>query len=165
MRKTPWMFCEAAGVYWNGKTKPLWEVAVNLVVSLILVKTIGIAGVFIGTIVAILVVDLPVEPHLVSKYVLKGGIAKYYIQYIKYFIVTAIMYTASYFACSLLPESIGGFGGIIPFILRAIVSVIVTNLIIVITMYRTNEFKYTTDLIKKMFGSLKNKIKAKKGEE
>ena len=146
------------GIYWNGKTKPLWEVAVNLIVSLILVKTIGIAGVFIGTIVAILVVDLPVEPHLVSKYVLKGGIAKYYAKYLKYFIVTALMYTVSYFTCSLLPEVVGGFGGIVPFILRAIVTIIVTNLIIVITMFKTKEFKYTIDLIKKMIYSLKSKF-------
>ena len=109
-----------------------------------------------------MVVDLPVEPHLVSKYVLKGGIAKYYIQYIKYFVVTALMYAISYFACNLLPGSIGGFGGIIPFILRAIVSVIITNLIIVITMFRTNEFKYTIDLVKKMLGSLKNRLGLKK---
>lgn len=68
------------------------------------------------------------------------------------------MYAVSYFACNLLPEVVGGFGGIIPFILRAIVSVIVTNLIIVITMFKTKEFKYTTDLIKKMLYSLKSKF-------
>lgn len=112
MRKTPWMFCEAAGIYWNGKTKPIWEMIVNLIVSLILVKTIGISGVFIGTIVTILVVDLSIEPYLAFKYVLKGGLGKYYIKYIKYFLVTVIMYAATYFACRLIPTPAGGFAGV-----------------------------------------------------
>ena len=68
MRKTPWMFCEAAGVYWHGRTKPLWEALVNLIVSLALVKTIGMPGIFIGTIVTIILVDLTIEPFLAFKY-------------------------------------------------------------------------------------------------
>lgn len=158
MRKTPWMFCEAAGIYWNGKTKPLWEIAVNLIVSLILVKTIGMAGIFIGTIVTILVIDLPVEPYLVFKHVLKGGLSKYYIKYIKYFIVTVLMYIVSYFVCGLLPDAVSGFAGIGLFILRALVTVIVTNLIIVITMFKTKEFKYVKDLVKKYLKILAQKL-------
>lgn len=159
MRKTPWMFCEAAGIYWNGKTKPLWEVIVNLVVSLVLVKIIGLPGVFLGTIITILVVDLPIEPYLAFKYVLKGGIAKYYIKYVIYLLVTAIMFGITYFACSLVPV----FGkGVITFIIKGIVAVIVTNLIIIVTMFRTQEFKYTISLLKKYLISFLEKIKLKK---
>lgn len=105
MRKTPWMFCEAAGIYWNGKTKPLWEALVNLVVSLVLVKTIGMPGIFIGTIVTILVVDLPLEPYLAFKYALKGGLIQYYIKYVIYFIISAIMFAITYFVCSFIPNA------------------------------------------------------------
>ena len=55
MRKAPWMFCEAAGVYWQGKIKPILEVAVNLITSIVLVQFIGLAGIFVGTIITILV--------------------------------------------------------------------------------------------------------------
>lgn len=103
MRKTPWMFCEAAGIYWNGKTKPIWEVVVNLVVSLILVKIIGLPGIFLGTIITVILVDLPIEPFLAFKYVLNGGLAKYYIKYTIYLIVTCIMFVATYYTCSLVP--------------------------------------------------------------
>lgn len=102
MRKAPWMFCEAAGIYWKGKTKPLWEVIVNLAISLILVKYIGIAGIFLGTIITILLVDLPVEPYLAFKYVLKKGLVKYYIKYALYFIVEVLMFVISYYACTFI---------------------------------------------------------------
>ncbi len=112
MRKTPWMFCEAAGIYWNGKSKPIWEIIVNLITSYILVKWIGMPGIFIGTIITIILVDLPIEPYLAFKYVLNGGLAKYYIKYAKYLVVTILMYTATYFATGLIPDPVGGFAGV-----------------------------------------------------
>lgn len=144
MRKTPWMFCEAAGIYWNGKSKPIWEAVVNLIVSLVLVKTIGMPGIFIGTIVTILVVDLPLEPYLAFKYVLNGGLAKYYIKYGIYLLIFAAMFIGTYFTCSLIPGV-----GITAFILKAITAVIVTNAIFMIFTFKTKEFKYAFGLVKK----------------
>lgn len=158
MRKTPWMFCEAAGIYWSGKTKPLWEVVVNLVVSLILVKIIGMPGIFIGTIITIIVVDLPVEPYLVFKYVLNGGLLKYYLKYIKYLLVTVVMYTATFFTCGLVPSNYG-IPGIWTFVLKAIIAIVVTNAIIVITMFKTEEFKYTIGLVKQYLKPVLKKLK------
>ena len=103
MRKTPWMFCEAAGIYWKGKTKPIWEVVINLVVSLALVKVMGLPGIFLGTIITIVVVDLPMEPYLCFKYVLKGGLLKYYAKYAIYLVVTALIFGITYYTCSLVP--------------------------------------------------------------
>ena len=144
MRKTPWMFCEAAGIYWNGKSKPIWEALVNLVISLVLVKIIGMPGIFIGTIVTILIVDLPLEPYLAFKYVLNGGISKYYIKYVMYFLIFALMFVGTYYTCSLIPGD-----GVIALILKGIVAVIVTNAIFVLFTFKTKEFKYAFGLVKK----------------
>lgn len=144
MRKTPWMFCEAAGVYWNGKSKPIWEALVNLVVSLVLVKTIGMPGIFIGTIITILVVDLPLEPYLAFKYVLNGGLSKYYKKYVIYLTIFALMFIGTYFICSLIPGA-----GVTAFILKTIAAVVVTNAIFVICTFKMKEFKYAYGLVKK----------------
>lgn len=149
MRKTTWMFCEAAGVYWKGKSKPIWEALVNLVVSLILVKTIGISGIFIGTIITILVVDLPIEPYLAFKYVLNGGLAKYYLRYFVYLITFGIVSTVTYFACSIVTGT-----GIIALILKAIVALITSNIVFILCTLKTKELKYATGLVK----SYTNKI-------
>ena len=144
MRKTPWMFCEAAGIYWNGKSKPIWEAVVNLIVSLVLVKTIGMPGIFIGTIVTILLVDLPLEPFLAFKYVLNGGLSKYYIKYGMYLGIFAVMFGGTYFICSLIPGT-----GIIAFILKALIALLVTNIIFIAFTFKTKEFKYAFGLVKK----------------
>lgn len=156
MRKTPWMFCEAAGIYWQGKSKPLLEVVVNLVVSIVLVKYIGIAGIFLGTVITILFIDFTIEPYLAFKYVLKDKKYKYYIKYIIYFTITAVIYVLTNFICSIIPGT-----GIMSFILKTIVTVIVSNVIIVITMFRTKEFKYAYSLITKYLKSIKEKVHIK----
>ncbi len=154
MRKTPWMFCEAAGIYWEGKTKPIWEVIVNLVLSIILVKIIGIAGIFLGTIITILLIDLTFEPYLAFKYVLKEKLSKYYIKYIIYLGVTTLMFIVTCWTCSLVPGV-----GIISFIAKGIVAVIITNLVVMVTMFRTEEFKYTIELAKRYIEPFIAKIK------
>ena len=157
MRKTPWMFCEAAGIYWKGKTKPLLEVAVNLIVSIVLVKVIGVAGIFVGTIVTILIVDATIEPYLAYKYVLKDKISKYYCRYISYLFLTAIMYIISSYVCSLIPGT-----SIVSFIIKGIIAVIITNLIIIITTFRTKEFQYVKTLGINYLKSFFEKITKKK---
>lgn len=143
MRKTTWMFCEAAGVYWKGKSKPIWEAVVNLVVSWILVKTIGISGIFIGTIITILVVDLPIEPYLAFKYVLNGGLAKYYLRYFIYLVIFGIIAGMTYLACMLVTGT-----GITALILKAIIAIITSNVMFVLCTFKTKEFKYAKGLIK-----------------
>ena len=152
MRKTPWMFCEAAGIYWQGKTKPIWEVLVNLIVSLILVKFIGIAGIFLGTIITILSIDLTIEPYLAFKYVLKEKPTKYYKKYLLYFIIASIIYVVNFEVCNLI-----GGTGIIWFILKAVVSVIIVNLMIMIFTFKTTEFGY----VKIIANGYKDKILSK----
>lgn len=152
MRKTPWMFCEAAGIYWQGKTKPIWEVIVNLIVSVILVKFIGMCGIFIGTIITILTVDLTIEPYLAFKYVLKDKTTKYYKKYAMYLIIAVITYALNFTICNSI-----GKGGIVWFIIKAIISVIIVNGMIVICTFKTKEFQY----VKKVIKDYKNKILSK----
>ena len=154
MRKTPWMFCEAAGIYWKGRTKPLIEVAVNLVTSIILAKYIGIAGIFVGTIITILAVDVTIEPYLAFKYVLKDKIWKYYLRYIVYLFIFIIMFTSANLTSSLIHGN-----EISSFVLKAIITVVTTNILVIVITFRTNEFKYVKILAKGYTGQLIKKIK------
>lgn len=156
MRKTPWMFCEAAGIYWQGKTKPIWEMITNLIISLILVKYMGISGIILGTIITILLVDVTVEPHLAFKYVLKERTYKYYIKYFIYLFITVINYLITSFICSLIPGT-----GILAFVVKGIIAVIITNIIIVILTFKTKEFKYVGELVNKYMKVMLEKIKNK----
>lgn len=144
MRKTPWMFCEAAGVYWKGKSKPILEALVNIILSLILVKTIGMAGIFIGTIITILTVDLPIEPYITFKYALHGNLKKYYFRYVKDLAIAIVIYGTTYFACSFIPDV-----GVLEFLIKIVVTLLVSNGMLILFTFRRKEFKYILNLVKK----------------
>lgn len=48
------------------------------------------------------------------------------------------------------------------FILKTIIAVIVTNLILIVTMFRTKEFKYVKELAMKYINPLLTKVKLRK---
>lgn len=143
MRKTQWMFCEAAGIYWNGKTKPLWEAAINLVASIILVQYIGIAGIFLGTIISIVFVDFSVEPHLVFKYILKDNPKKYYTKLIIYIFQTVTISGIIYFLCSFFDEM-----GINGFIIKVFVCIFALNILILFYNVKNDNLKFAINIIK-----------------
>ena len=147
MRKTPWMFCEAAGIYWQGKTKPIWEVIVNLVLSIILVNYFGIIGIFLGTIITILIIDLTIEPYLAFKYVLKDKSSNYYKSYFYYLTIASIIYIINLKMCSIIRQT-----GILMFVLKVIVSILTVSGTIILFTFRMKEFKYMLELVKKCKG-------------
>lgn len=67
MRSTYQAFKEAAGIFYEDRFVPLFESITNIVVSIILVKLIGLPGVFIGTIISGLVLWLYSYPKYVYK--------------------------------------------------------------------------------------------------
>lgn len=157
MRKTQWMFCEAAGIYWNGKTKPLWEAAINLIASIILVQYIGIAGIFLGTIISIVFVDFSVEPHLVFKYILKDNTKRYYIKLITYIFQTIIVSGIAYFCCGFL-----GNKRIIEFIIKVPVCVIIVNVLIWILNLTNDNLEFIIAIKQMVFEKVQKKIKGNK---
>ena len=148
MRKTPWMFCEAAGIYWQGKTKPIWEGMVNLVFSIILVSNFGIVGIFVGTVVSIILIDLTIEPHLVFKYILKSNKRVYYMKYTFYLLV---MLTGGFLISEII--IIIPFKGIVGFLIKAICCMVLTLLYLLFTTFFTNEFG---ELVKTFRNTLKD---------
>ncbi len=90
MRTPVSSFKIAAGIYNEDKYVPLIQALINLVVSIILVKPLGIAGVLIGTLVSSLVLPCWNRPYVVCKYVLKTSPKEYYISYIGYIFLLII---------------------------------------------------------------------------
>ena len=58
---------DAAGMWWADKWRPLVGCIVNLILNIILVKTIGVGGVMLSTIISYLFVELPWETHVLFK--------------------------------------------------------------------------------------------------
>ncbi len=87
MRKTVLIFRDSTGCFYNDRYKPLIEGIVNVVLSIILVKTIGIAGVILSTIITNLLICHIIEPYILGKYGLNIPMKRYYILNYLYIVV------------------------------------------------------------------------------
>lgn len=67
MRRSTLTFKDATGAFYGDRWKPLVEGIVNIILSILLVKMIGIAGVILATIITNLVICHLVEPYVLYK--------------------------------------------------------------------------------------------------
>lgn len=68
MRRSTLTFKDATGVFYQDRWKPLFEGIVNIILSIIFVKFIGVAGVIIATIITNLLICHVIEPYTLYKH-------------------------------------------------------------------------------------------------
>ena len=144
-----------AGVFRPDRYLHLVLAALNLVVSIGLAKIIGIAGVFIGTLICILIREVAVLPHIVYKYVFKKPVREYYKTYILFF-MTMLLSAAVAFALTyyLLPES-----GLVSFIIKCMICLVIPNAFVVLFYRKTQEFEFAWMYFKKMLSKFRRRIR------
>jgi O-antigen/teichoic acid export membrane protein len=144
MRNTYQTFKEAAGIYYEDRFVPLFESIINIVVSIILVKLIGLPGVFIGTIVS----GFALWFYSYPKYVYKKLFNRKYINYLKETLAYIFLFIIIAFITYLISMHVNISNMYLQVIVNAIISVIVPNVILLIIFYNTDNFKYYLKLIK-----------------
>jgi len=138
-------FRNAYGLFWIAKYRPIIMVIINIVISVVLVQFIGIEGVLIGTLVSRLVTTAWLDPYIVHKYGFEISPKSYYIDYLKYLVIfIAISIILNYFVSMIT------INNIFILILIAILVVISVNVILVLLFFKTSEFNYFYDKIKKI---------------
>lgn len=134
----------AAGLYDQDKFVPLVQSIVNLFVSIILIKRIGLIGVFIGTLISGLIPSL-YRPYLVYKEVFKRSSLEYYKQYIKnILLLVSISYGINIlYSMILISSDIGSFA------IKVLICTTIPNIIFIIIFHKKDEFKYILNILKK----------------
>lgn len=120
MRRTLVLFKESAGMWVDDFMKPYVSVIVNLSVNILLVNLIGLAGVVISSIVALIIIEIPWETYVFFKKHFSNRKREYLFDYFSQWIIFAICLAASYALCS----KIGG--GVINFILKLFISSLIS---------------------------------------
>ncbi len=144
---------DCAGLFRYKKWCPICEAITNLIASLILVKVMGLPGVILGTIIGYVLFPLWVEPWVVYKYYYHKSSKRYWKKWIKYFAIGIIIAIVTFFVCSLLPNY-----GLLWFVLKCGICVVIPNTIMLLLYHKTPEFKFYVNLIKSF---LKGKKKGK----
>ncbi len=136
MRRVILTFRDAMGLYWYDRYKPIAEVVINLVVSIVLVIKIGAIGVMIGTLVSTMTTCFWIEPLVTYKYGFHRKVSHYFGIFTKYTLTTVIVGGFTYWVCHFV-----NVGGILELVLKGIICVVVYNLIVLMLFCRTEEFK------------------------
>jgi len=155
------IFKNASGLYWNDRYRPLIECLINLTTSIILVKIIGITGVFVGTLFAGICTTIWMEPYILYKHAFEKSVLpflKSFILLITYLI--GLSFITSYVNSLLFISNLNIF----TFIVKCIICSAITISIMFLSFYKTDEFNYTFNILRVQIRKIISKIKVKKNE-
>lgn len=143
----------AAGVFEQDKYLSLIQGAVNLVLSIIGAKYIGLAGVYIGTVISGVLANL-IQPFIVYRDCFEQKVWSYFKDSFKYIITILGVLLVLIPLKKLLMVQVNYF----TFILMAVVITLIYNLVFFVIFRKTEEFGYLWDLFAKKLPFLR-KIK------
>lgn len=134
------------GLFEQGKFAPIIAASINIILSVILAKFMGITGVFLATSVARLCTTTWLDSYLVHKYEFKTSWIKFIKKYILYFLIFIFNFILCHFITKLF-----NYGKLINFILKTIVIIFIPNIVIFIVFYKSEEFIYIRNKLGNIF--------------
>lgn len=153
MRKTCLVFKMAAGVFHEDRYFPIIESIINIVFSVILVKIIGLPGVFLGTIFSALPVILISYPKYVYIPLFHKSFGSYVKENAYYYILAFLTVSIAMIATSYI--------NINNLIVKLIVNTITSSIIFAVMQYiffhKKREYKYLKNMLKNFILKIKGK--------
>lgn len=137
-------FKTAAGVFEEDKYLALIQGVVNLVISIALVQTLGLAGIYIGTIISGLIANVT-KPFIIYRVCFGKGAGEYFLDTAKKLLVLAVTLAIVVFLSRFLLQQIT----ILSFLLTGIMIVLVYNLLFLLCFGRTKELGYLMGLLRR----------------
>lgn len=150
MRQNVQAFKDSIGLFWNDRHRPIVESVINLIASLILLKYFGIAGVFLGTLISTVTTCLWQEPYILYKHRFQMPLFHYFRKYIIYFLITIGIIAILLPICNTINKN-----DWISFVKMFVISVVFSNILLVVLFFRTKEFRDIVKRLKYIFVVLK----------
>lgn len=136
------MYRDTTGLFNIGKYRPIVAAIINLSVSIILAKKLGISGVILGTIVSRLCIYFWFDPYVIHKYIFKTDISNYFRKYLEYTLVIVIIANLTNLICDLITaESM-----YVMFISKVIICLVLPNILLYILYHKNKHFKYILNI-------------------
>ena len=127
----------SAAVMWEQDFwKPYVGVVVNIVVNIVLCKTIGVAGVLLSTIIVMVFIYFPWETWALFKYLFKRSSKEYLLRMFFYLIVTIIVALVTDYLC----KSINIYG-ILGLVIKMVICSLLPNIMYLIAYFKLPEFQ------------------------
>ena len=150
MRQVTLIFRDACGLYQYEGYKPVWESAINLVVSAILAVPFGVTGIFAGTFISTMTTCFWVEPVVLFRYGLHADVGIYFKDYIYHTLVTLLTTAAVWQICVQLPGA-----GLPLFLTKMAVCAVLGNLGYLLAYCRREELRFFVALFIRITASIR----------
>lgn len=145
VQAAPYMYRTTLGLFIQGKWAAVIAAVVNLILSVILCKAIGLGGIFIATPISRLISTGIIDPYLIYKRTFKRNVLEYFEMFIGYCVIFIVIAVISNFAISCV--SIAGWLGVI---LKAGIVTVIFNGLMISVFFRTKIFKELLQSVKKL---------------
>lgn len=141
-----WTYREATGLYEKTKYVMLVAAGINLILSVFMAQKLGVSGVIFATVLSKFLTYFWYEPKLLYQMYFKQEVKSYYLDYfMNLFIVVVIIVILTYFF------QVFTIGNIyLLFLIKAITCIGVINLVLVARYFRTEEFSFLLEKIKRV---------------
>lgn len=149
-----WMFRSTTGLFTKGKFRPIIASLLNIVISIILGKYMGLIGVLLGTTISRTLSNLCFDPYIIYKYAFGEKVKQFYISYMFRSILMIFMYISlNVIKCKMFIDGVTILG----FVLLLILSIVLINFVLYITYKKSEEFKYILNIGKLTFTRINKK--------
>ena len=128
-------YSQGAGLWWEGKYRALVETILNVILNYVLGKNFGVNGIILGTLISLLLVNFGYGTTIIFKYYFKNQkVFEYFKNHAIYLTITIVNLLITLFICSKI-----GNTGIINFIIKIIICIVIPNILYLI-IYRKNKY-------------------------
>lgn len=142
------MYKDAAGIWHEDRFRPLTTAMINLVLNLITVQFCGIYGVILSTVISTLFVGMPWLLHnLFTVLFDKNDLLSYLLRLLKYSAIVFMSCVMCYLVCSFVNIS-----DLWDLIIKAVICIIIPNLMYFLIYYKSSEFRQSIQLLDIMTG-------------
>lgn len=143
-------FKEAAGIFHEDRFVPFLQSFVSIVFSIVLSQFMGLAGVFVGSMLGTFVLYFFSYPKFVYLKLFNSNYHEYIKSFVKYFLIFLVGLFLTYQVSTLFVIS----NNILQMLFNAFLCVIVVNVIYFIIFFKSDELKYFVLFFKKIKGKM-----------
>ncbi|WP_155242106.1 lipopolysaccharide biosynthesis protein [Butyrivibrio fibrisolvens] len=149
------MLREASGIWREGRWVPVVEAVTNLLLNVLLAKTLGLYGIILATILTVGLINVPFESYYVFKNSFKGMYYSYIKLIVIYSIESLIIVVISCLLC--LRIAVVNYTFIL---LRILASFFIPTMLFILIHFKDVEMKDAYGLLKRVLINIKSKISA-----
>ncbi len=147
-----WTFRTTMGLFTHGRFLPLVTAGINLIVSILLARRMGLIGVLLGTTVSRFLAGIWPAQYIIFHYGLNKDAGRYYAKWI----INLFIVCLDIWLISLLSKYLG-LSGVAAIIVYGIFAILFFSVSTILVYMRSTELLYTATMLKNFFRSIRKR--------